>query len=396
LSARIGKAVHIVIAHNDYGGFSGEEHAIESMAEVLASNGHKITWFRRSSADIGGSLIKRMGAIFSGVYSLQSRKRVAQILDDEEIDLVQVQNLYPFLSPSVLVPCKERGIPVVMRCPNYRLFCPNGLHLSHGEICERCLGGKEWYCVLRNCEKDLSKSIGYALRHVTARVTGMIVNNVTIFVLLSEFQKKRFIAGGIDSDRIEILPNIAAVEESSSHHSVYGDSISFFGRVSPEKGITEFIEAACALPEYSFSVAGNVKSMFDVKTQAPSNVSFLGFLPGNELNEFFQRSRMLVFPSIWFEGFPNGIARAMAHGKAVIASRIGALPEIVDDGVTGLLFEPGNVNDLADKIDYLWNRPELCQEMGRAGMEKAKREYSEERYYERLMAIYEKARDISS
>jgi glycosyltransferase involved in cell wall biosynthesis len=181
------------------------------------------------------------------------------------------------------------------------------------------------------------------------------------------------------------------VEEGSDHRSGCGDSISFFGRVSREKGVAEFVEAARTLPQYSFSVAGSMNAMPDIQDQSSLNVSFLGFLSGNELNEFFERSRILVFPSSWFEGFPNGIAEAMAHGKAVIASRIGALPEIVDDGVTGLLFEPGNTNDLADKIDYLWNRPELCQKMGRAGMEKAKKEYSEKKYYERLMAIYEKA-----
>ena len=99
----------------------------------------------------------------------------------------------------------------------------------------------------------------------------------------------------------------------------------------------------------------------------------------------------MVFPSKWFEGFPTVIAKAMAHGKPVIASRMGAIPEIVDNGVTGLLCNPGDVDDLAEKIDYLWKRPDLCQEMGRAGLEKARKEYSKETVYTKLIKIYEKA-----
>jgi glycosyltransferase involved in cell wall biosynthesis len=388
--------MHILIVHNDYGKFSGEEQALQTMAEVLESGGHKISWFRESSAGIGNSFAKKTHAMFSGIYSFKSRKRMDQILEHNLVDLVQVQHLYPFISPSILPACREKGVPVVMRCPNYRLFCPNGLHLSKGEICECCLGGKEWFCILKNCEQDFTKSIGYAARNAAARLSRMIRNNVDVFVVLSHFQKRRFVAGGISADRIEILPNIAPVVEGPDIAPDGAESISFVGRVSPEKGIRQFIEAARILPRRRFMVSGNMNSQPEIKRNAPQNVSFLGFLSGNELDDVFCRSRILVFPSVWFEGFPNVIAKAMAHGKAVIASRIGALPEIVDDGVTGLLFELGNASDLADKIDYLWNRRELCQEMGRAGMAKANKEYSEEKYYERLMGIYEKAYHLNA
>ena len=109
------------------------------------------------------------------------------------------------------------------------------------------------------------------------------------------------------------------------------------------------------------------------------------------MDDFYAKSRMLVFPSKWFEGFPNVIATAMAHGKPVVASRIGAIPEIVDDGVTGLLFKPGDVRDLVEKIEYLWDRPDICREMGREGLQKVKKAYSDEVFYTRLEEIYDKA-----
>lgn len=381
--------MHFLLAHNDYGRPSGEEQAIDNISSAIVSGGHTVSWFRVSSSDIGESLFQKSKAFLSGIYSVDSRKKIKRLLDEGTFDLVQIQNLYPFLSPSILRPCKAKGIPVVMRCPNYRLFCPNGLHLSHGQVCERCLGGKEWQCVLQNCLDDRFKSIGYTLRNTFARKTRMIVDNVTVFVVLSEFQKQRFIAGGIPADRIEILPNIAPTMDEVGYGD--GDKISFVGRVSPEKGIVEFLDAARKLPKYRFVVAGSTDAMPEVAKLAPRNVEFKGFLRGKELDAVFHESRLLVFPSLWFEGFPNVVAQAMACGKPVIATRLGALPEIVDDGKTGLLFDHSNKEELAGKIDYLWNRPDLCREMGEAGRAKARAEYSEKKFYERLMMIYDKA-----
>ena len=383
--------MHILIAHNNYGKFSGEEHAVQSMAAILTANGHDISWLRRSSVDYSDSLFNKGKAFFSGIYSFKSKEQIAHIIDKESIDLVQVQNLYPFLSPSIFIPCKEKKIPVVMRCPNYRIFCPNGLHYTKEQVCERCLYGKEWNCILQNCENNYLKSIGYALRNANARLSGLIVNNVNIFVVLSQFQKKRFVEGGISDGRIEILPNIAPDIDVSENDLNDSELITFIGRVCQEKGISQFIETARILSGYRFSIAGSTNAMPGIEESAPSNVNFAGFLSGDVLQNFYKKTRIFVFPGVWFEGFPNTVATAMAYGKPVVASRIGALPEIVDDGVTGLLFEPGNAEDLAEKIQYLWERPQLCREMGRAGLEKARREYSEQKYYERLMAIYEKA-----
>jgi len=386
--------MHILLVHNDYARFSGEENAVEDIAKLLEAHGHRLSWLRRTSSEIGDSTVNKIQALFSGIYSFDARKEMSRILDGEQIDLIQVQNLYPFISPSVLPECRKRGIPVVMRCPNYRLFCPNGLHLTHGKVCDRCLGGKEWNCVLQNCEENILKSTGYAVRNATARITGMIRNNVTTFVVLSEFQKQRFINGGIPSDRIGILPNIAPLVQIPDNADV-GETVSFVGRVSKEKGIDEFLAASRRLDQLLFTIVGSTEGMPCIRSEASSNVSIPGFLTGSALDDLFNTSRILVFPSKWFEGFPNVIAKAMAHRKPVIAGRIGAIPEIVEDGVTGLLFEPGNATDLAEKIEYLWNQPDLCRKMGQAGLEKARREYSQENFYQRLINIYENARSIT-
>jgi len=381
--------MHVLIAHNKYGAPSGEEQAMEAISALLVNGGHQVSFFLRSSADIVSPLDK-VRAFCAGVYSPQSRREMAQVLSQKRPDIVQAQNLFPFLSPSILGACRTNKVPVVMRCPNYRVFCPNGLHLSHGEVCERCLGGKEFWCVLRNCEGDRFKSLGYALRNAVARITRSIIDNVNVFIVLSEFQKQRFIAGGINPERIEILPNIVPAVNGTTSAGT-GDLITFVGRVSPEKGIEDFVRAARSLPDLPFAVAGSTERMPELVAASPKNVKWLGFLKEKELNEAYAQSRMLVFPFRWFEGFPNVVTRAMVLEKPVIAARIGALPEIVADGKTGLLFETGNLEQMVSNIRRLYGDEALCREMGRAGRLKAETQYSPAVVYTRLMEIYQKA-----
>lgn len=115
---------------------------------------------------------------------------------------------------------------------------------------------------------------------------------------------------------------------------------------------------------------------------------FYGIYRKDQARISLPRSQTGSGPSLCLEAFGLVVIEAMSHGVPVIASRTGSLSEVVDDGLNGLLFEPGNARDLAEKIAYLWNRPSKCREMGGAGREKASKEYSENVYYDRLMAVY--------
>ena len=381
----------LLFAHNDYGRPSGEEHAINSAARILESEGHQIDWLRKSSESLMRGGLHQIGAFFSGIHSPAARREMKHQLDQNDYDLVHVQNLFPFLSPSILAPAKQRGLPIVMRCPNYRMLCPTGLHLSKGEVCERCVGGKEWSCVTRNCEENLAKSVGYALRHAVARKTRSILDNVTIFIVLSKFQKRKFIAGGVPAEKIQILHNFTRMSDDLpvSHQSPTDPYVAFLGRPAKEKGIELFIEAARALPEVPFKVAGALESLPEMKQPVPANVEFTGFLAGDDLQQFLARMRMLVVPSQWFEGFPNTILDAMKHQKPVVASRIGSLPEIVRDGQTGLIFDHDSLPQLIDKIRTLGDDPQLCRTFGEEAREIVEADYSEGAFYRRLLEIYE-------
>jgi len=382
--------MRVLFVHNDYAAPSGEEHAVEAISGLLRSHGHEILWIRKSSAGLGGSRFQQVRAFLSGIHSRSSSAEMAALLDDRPVDVVYVQNLYPWISPSIFAPCRARNVPVVMRCPNYRVFCPNGLHLCRGQICERCLGGREWWCVLRNCEGSLSKSLGYALRNAAARIRRTILDGVTTFIVLSEFQKARFAACGIPDDRIGVLPNQATAgkpDEASSESTF----VSYVGRLSPEKGLGLFVDVARSMPSVPFAVAGDTSGMPELVRRSPPNVKYMGFLGGRELEDFYCRTRVLVVPSLCFEGFPNVIAAAMLRRIPVVCSRLGGLPEIVEDGRTGLLSQPGNADELKSKVGWLLERPTEAAKMGRAGHEKALRCYSPERVYAKLVSILERA-----
>lgn len=385
--------MRVLLVHNRYGRHSGEEAVVENLKSMLESHGHSIVLFFRDSADIARLSLGKAHAFCSGVYSFSSRNAIRRLLPKQRPDLVHIHNLFPLTSPAILPDCRRAGVPVVMTVHNYRLVCPNGLHMpkTTREVCERCCGGREYWCILRNCEASLPKSIGYALRNWVARKKRFFLDNVTMYMCLTAFQRGRLIAEGFPAERMVVVPNMAEYVDGSADAAARGEYVGYVGRVSPEKGVDTLVAAARRLKGIPFRAAGSVARMPSLPATATDNLAFVGHLQKAQLDSFHHGSRLLLVPSVCYEGFPSVIVEAMVRSKPIIASRIGGLPEIVDDGVTGLLFEPGNAEDLAEKIRYLWDRPDLCRQMGQAGREKVLRGYSPQRYYERLMGVYERA-----
>lgn len=382
----------VLYIHNDYGRPSGEEQAANEIVELLRSYEHEVRWFKRTSEGYRESLTGNIKAFFTGIYNPSTANELAKVLDEYKPDIVQVQNLYPFISTSIFRPLRKRNIPVVMRCPNYRLFCPQGLCLdNHGKVCERCWrGAHELNCITHNCLNNFFKSTAYAIRNWYGRISGSIVHGVDVFITQSEFQKQKFASMGIDDDRIGILSGIPPTVGNIVEKDL-GDGVTFVGRVSLEKGIYEFIEAARMNPDVPFRIAGNLDEQFKKPTDCPKNVEFVGFKKGNELNQLYVDSRIIVIPSKWYEGFPNVILRGMLLKRPVITTSIGAMQSIIDHDVNGLLVSPGDSQQLGDAIKRLYPNKDKCIEMGINGYKKATSAYSKETIYRMLMEIYQRA-----
>lgn len=383
--------MRILYIHNEYARTSGEEHASRELVELLREHSHEVRWFTRSSAEIANSAVGKVKALLTGIYNPSSAKALDKVLNEYKPDIVQVQNLYPLISTSIFSVLRRHGVPVVMRCPNYRLFCPSGLSLDpNGEVCERCWGGHEINCVRLNCLGSRLKSLGYAARNAFATRTHHILNGVDVFIVQSEFQKQKFISQGIPAERIGIVAGISPVLQKENTGTL-GEWVSFVGRVSAEKGIYEFIEAARLNPGIPFKVAGNLDENFRMPDVLPTNLEFVGFKKGADLDEFYINSRIIVVPSKWYEGFPNVIVRGMLHRKPVITTAIGAMQSIIDHGKNGLLVPPGNSQALGEAITTLWRDGDLCRRYGKSGFKKATREYSREEIYKSLISVYQKA-----
>lgn len=381
----------VLFVHNSYGEKkpSGEEHALQELCSLLEEHGHEVRWFKRSSDEVRGAA-GSIKAFFTGIYNPSSAKALGIVLDDYKPDVVQVQNIYPLISSSIFKTIKERRIPVVMRCPNYRLFCPNGLCLQpNGKVCEKCFKGKEWNCIIHNCEHKFFKSLGYALRNLYSRKSNNIRNGVDFYIVQSEFQKGKFEQQGIDSKQIGILPGICSEIKGEEIDNI-GEYVSFVGRVSSEKGIYDFIKAARMNPTVPFKVAGKMDSRFSIPRDSPSNLEFVGFLSGNDLNKFYVNSRIIVVPSRWYEGFPNVITRAMLLKRPVITTDIGAMPSIIEHGKEGLNVKTGDSESLGESISLLYLDINLCRKYGENGRMKAMNCYSRESVYTTLYSIYDR------
>jgi glycosyltransferase involved in cell wall biosynthesis len=211
-----------------------------------------------------------------------------------------------------------------------------------------------------------------------------------MFISPSRFIAQRMIDAGYPQTQMAVVPNKVLIPEFLPNSNP-GRYAAFAGRMVKEKGVATLVNSMTLLPQIPMRLAGDGPLMPWLKKHSPENITLTGQLSSENLIEFYRNSRFVVIPSICFDNFPLVELEAMSHGIPVIASKMGGLVEIVEDGVTGLLYEADNHEELSEKIKLLWENPDLCQKMGMAGREKAIHEYNQDVYYERLMAVYRQA-----
>lgn len=365
----------ILIVHNSYGRYSGEEAVVDRMSAMFRSQGHEVALLRRTTEEARNTMGGKVRGFFCGLYSPDGVKAMREALKRERPDVVNIHNLYPFISPAALFECRKTGVPVVMTVHNFRLICPTGLFMRNGQPCEYCLQrGNEWGCVRYNCEHSLMKSVGYAARNSVARWTGAYKKCVTRYVCITDFQRQKLTEAGFEPERLTVIPNM--VDTPDSYVPVQGDYVAYLGRLSYEKGYDLLFEVARRHPDIPFRIAGATDEI--VGGELPQNVQLMGHLSGEVLQSFVQDCRFVVMPSRWFEGFPMVVLESAGHGKATVGPRHGGFTEIIGkgDNVMGMLFEPGNVDDLENAVVSLWRQPQRCMALGEQAFWKLKRCYA--------------------
>ena len=270
--------VKLLQVYNQYRSpFNGEEAVVELTAALVEKHGGEARLLLRSSRDIPNNLLGKARAFWSGVYCREAYRDMARVLADDRPDIVHVHNLYPLFSPSILVACRRANVPVVMSVHNQQLTCPRADHLYRGKICERCVGGGEYHCVLRNCRANLLESVAYAVRSAFARQQRLFHDNVTLFLALSQFAKSRLVAAGFDSERIIVLPNMVLSAGPPADAS-QGQYAAFAGRLSAEKGISTLLSAAVEFSQCPVRIAGSGPLSDALSTSVPAHVAFVGQL----------------------------------------------------------------------------------------------------------------------
>lgn len=376
----------ILQLHNFKRHGGGDEVVFTRTCQILRERGHEIIQVTRDSRLMKPTLAAKASALVESLHSRRAARQLEELLAGESPAAAHVHNLFPFLSTSVMAACRRHGIPVYFHCHSYYLTCPIGYHFHKGGICQKCLRGNSLWCLLLNCRGNFAESVGIALQHAASRKAGLGTDLADVYITPTNFARKWLLDAGMPAEKVVCIANPIPLHDAVTDPGS-GEYIAFAGRSSPEKGFAT-LQAAVQKIGLPLHVAGT----FPRGAHADGSIVYRGHLSGPELDAFYQGARFLVVPSIWFETFALVAGEAMSHGIPVIASRIGALAEVVDDKRTGLLFSPGDANDLADKMTWLWQRPDECRRMGAAGHWKVEREFAPGVYARNLLALYEKNR----
>ena len=379
--------MRVLYVYNQPRGMGGAIASAVETVRAAARLGLEVKVFARDSGDLPPNIIGRLRAGISALYAPESLRDFIATLEDFQPALVHIYELFPLISPWILPQCSQRNIPVVMNCDDYHLTCPIRNHFRRGHVCTECLNGREYRAVLHNCRGNLPESAINAGFNAVIDRAGLFRKHVSHYIALSEFNRQWLVQqAGIPPDRISLVPPLFPLAESAADPAK-GEYVSYAGRFVPEKGIDTFLEAA-QLGHVPCRLSRN--EHFLTSIPLPAEVEVVVTSSAEELRAFYRTSRVIVVPSIWFETFGIVPAEAMSHGIPVILSRIGALTGLVEEGVDGLYFEPGDARDLASKISLLWENPELCRRMGRAAREKALRLWRQDQFCSRLLSVYDK------
>jgi glycosyltransferase involved in cell wall biosynthesis len=310
------------------------------------------------------------------------------LCDRFQPELIHSHNTFPLISPSYAWMASREGIPVVQTLHNFRFLCPQATLLREGKVCEDCVGTSPWRAVPRKCYRDSMLQSAVSAGVITLhRALGTFQNRITAYIAFNHFCRDKFIQGGLPADRIRIKPHFVKSEHFPDTCERSGGL--YVGRLSTEKGLDVLGEAARRVPSAGIQVIG--AGPLEEPVRAAFGANYLGPKSRDQVLQLMNRARYLIAPSTCYETFGLSLVEAFSRGTPVIASRHGSFGELVRDGATGLLFNPGDAADLAAKIEWAETHPEEMARMGAAARCEYEARYTPQRNYRMLMRIYEDA-----
>lgn len=385
--------MRILLLHNRYRQPSGEDVAYNAERALLLKEGHDVIEFVRDNSDAEG--MSTLRAALHTVWSRASQDELRQLIQRVRPDVAHFHNTFLLISPSAYYACSESRVPVVQTLHNYRLLCPAATFHRDGRVCEDCVGKvPPWPSVLHRC--------WHGSRSQTSVVAAMLTlhrwlrtwqRKVGVYITLTEFARQKLIQGGLPAERMVVKPNFPYPDPRPRQRP--GNYALFLGRLSAEKGIGVLLDAWQKTGRSHLRIVGDGPLADEVRQfvdrHLPNNAEVPGYRSHEEVLNLIKGALFLVLPSEWYEAFPMTIVEAFACGVPVIASRLGAMAEIIEHGRTGLQFEAGSSEDLASKVDWALTHPEEMEAMGREARREYESKYTADRNYDLLMGIYAQA-----
>lgn len=319
--------------------------------------------------------------------SNEVKTKFNRLLDDFKPDVVHLNNIHTQLSPVMAELAHKRGIKVVWTLHDYKLLCPRYDCLRNGtDICELCFNGDKSNCKTYKCIKGsaLASMIGY--KEAVTWNRERLEASTDVFVCPSHFMAEKMAQGKFDKKKLLTLCNFIDVDKCKKYEYSKEDYYCYVGRLSHEKGVSTLIEAAKQLP-YKLVVIGGGALSDELKAKANGSkgkIELVGYKQWDEIKTLVGKARFTVIPSEWYENNPLSVIEAQCIGTPVLGANIGGIPELIENGVTGMTFESHNVDDLTKKIETMWqytfNYKEIAQN--------SQARYNSENYYQGIMKIY--------
>ena len=388
----------ILKAHNYYQAKnpSGEGISFESEVAMLRKFGNRVITYTRDNAEIASASWRgRIAVARDTLWSAQTYRQLRQLLAAERPAIAHFHNIFPLISPSAYRACREAGVPVIQTLHNFRLLCPGATFYRHRQVCEVCLGkAVPWPGLVHACYRASRLATAVTAAMLTAhRYLKTWDEQVDLYIAPTEFVRRKFIEGGLPPGKIVVKPNFVYPDPGPGPGQ--GEYALFVGRLSQDKGVETLLQAWRSLPGIPLKVVGDGPLMdrmqMAVQGEGLQQVELVGGVAFDRVISLLQQARFLVFPSQWYETFGRVAIEAFACGVPVIAAHLGAMVEVVQEGIHGLHFTPGDREDLAAKVQWAWTHPREMRAMGQACRREYEQRYTAEQNYAQIMEIYQRA-----
>ena len=382
--------MRVIIIHNRYRYQGGEDSVFQAEVRLLSEHGNEVRQLVFDNKDISDSFDKYLQGL-RGIYNVTSALTLQKLIKEFKPDIIHVHNFFLLASPSIFYAAKKFHVPVVVTLHNFRLVCPSGTLYHNGEIYEKNIRKLiPWNGIAKGVYRN-SRMETLALAGITTvhNLIGTWKKKVDKFIVLTEFARRKFSDSAlrVNKNQFVVKPNFVA--DSGVGFASREKFFVLVGRLSVEKGIHVVLEAL-TIGKFKLVVIGDGPLKDDVLRVADinPNLIYLGFKERDVIIDYLKRCTALLLPSVCYEGFPISLLEAFATGTPAIVSNLGPLAEIVQDNENGLHFEPGNAQDLANKISMISNDPFLAGKLGENARRTYVNNFTPEKNYQKLMDIY--------